>query len=337
MKHHRNKAVRLCRLKRRNGDYKMNNKSFSKVWVGGVPVLFFALLVLSLSQAVAQSSEDAYRIERFPVNDGVAVDVRTSGGPIKVIGKNTDEVTVEMYVRRKGDYVSEGKADLDEWEIEITKSGNTVTAHAKREGDWGWNNRNNYSIGFVVYTPTDAASKLKTSGGSISLENLSGDQEAKTSGGSIRAEGLQGEIDLKTSGGRITLTDIEGNVKAGTSGGSISANSIVGDLDVRTSGGRISLEGIEGDVIAKTSGGSINAEVISPKDVIDLRTSGGSITITVPRDSGYDLDLDGNRVRADLQNFRGEYEKDEIQGTLNGGGTRLKARTSGGSVRLKYL
>ncbi len=144
-------------------------------------------------------------------------------------------------------------------------------------------------------------------------------------------------MEIRTSGGSISLMDIEGSANARTSGGRIKVESITGDIDVRTSGGSISLEGINGSVDASTSGGSINAEVTSPNKFIDLRTSGGSITVTVPKGRGYNLDLDGNRVRADLENFKGEIEKDEVKGSLNGGGVRIKARTSGGSVRLNYI
>jgi hypothetical protein len=42
-------------------------------------------------------------------------------------------------------------------------------------------------------------------------------------------------------------------------------------------------------------------------------------------------------VYAELKNFSGEAEKDEIRGTFNGGGTKISAKTSGGSVRLEYL
>jgi DUF4097 and DUF4098 domain-containing protein YvlB len=166
---------------------------------------------------------------------------------------------------------------------------------------------------------------------------MDGSQELKTSGGSITTEGIKGEMVLKTSGGSINMKEIQGNVEANTSGGTIRAETVVGNLDAKTSGGSIRLSGMQGNIEAKTSGGSINAEVITPSDFIDLKTSGGSITITVPEENGYDIDLDGNRVYAKLKNFSGESEKDEIRGTLNGGGTKIEAKTSGGSVRLEYL
>jgi len=87
--------------------------------------------------------------------------------------------------------------------------------------------------------------------------------------------------------------------------------------DVKSSGGGITLENLEGDQRAKTSG--------------------GSISVTVPEEGGYDINLDGTRVRVKLANFDGDYEKDKIKGTLNGGGIRLTAKTSGGTVTMKYF
>ncbi|MEO9887743.1 MAG: hypothetical protein ABJR05_17080 [Balneola sp.] len=304
-----------------------------------VSMVFTLVIMLSaVKLGLAQSSDDAYEIKRFAVSDNVKIDVETSGGSIDVIGKNTDEVTVEMYVRKRNRYIKANDADLDEWNITISESGNEVTAHAKRKKGNGWNwNRNSTSVSFVVYAPKKSQSDVRTSGGSIELENLIGKQTGRTSGGSISAEGIQGNVSLRTSGGSVNLIDIEGSAEAKTSGGRIKAENVNGDLDVHTSGGSISLEGISGSVDASTSGGSINAEVTSPSNFINLRTSGGSITVYVPEEQGYDLDLDGNRVRAELKNFTGEYEKDEIRGTVNGGGVRIKARTSGGSVRLNYI
>lgn len=280
-------------------------------------------------------AQDAYRVETFSVNDNVTIDVETSGGSIEVEGRSSDEVRVEMYVKKRGRTVKAGEDELDDWNINIEKKGNTVYAQAKRQNR-GWNN-SSVSISFVIYSPIQAKSKVRTSGGSITLNNLLGDQDANTSGGRITATEIGGNVELKTSGGTITVEDIEGFVDANTSGGRIRAEGVTGGIKARTSGGSITLEEVSGNIEAKTSGGSIDAEVMNPDEFVELRTSGGSISITVPKQNGYDLDLDGNRVRADLENFKGNYEKDEISGTMNGGGTKISARTSGGSVTLRYF
>jgi DUF4097 and DUF4098 domain-containing protein YvlB len=274
--------------------------------------------------------------ESFAVGNDVRIEVETSGGSIDVRGSNRDDVQVEMYVKRRGQDIEPGEADLDDWEISIEKTGNTVYATAKKRGRNNWGN-NSYSISFVVYSPVDSRADIRTSGGSITVDNLIGDQYAKTSGGSITATKIGGDIELKTSGGSITIDEVEGYVDANTSGGRIRANDITGGIFAKTSGGSITLENVSGNVEAKTSGGSIDAEIVKPEDYIELKTSGGSISVSVPKDAGYDVDLDGNRGRADLNNFQGDYDRSEIEGSMNGGGTRITAKTSGGSVTMRYL
>jgi hypothetical protein len=299
-------------------------------------IIVGALLLLAVQTGLAQSSNDAYRSEEFNVSGNVSLEVQTSGGSIKAFGSSDDKVRVEMYVRKRGRYINPGKADLSKYDIEITQSGNTISALAERKGN-NWNNRDSYSISFIVYTPNDTRTRLRTSGGSVSASNLTGTQELRTSGGSVKVEGINGDMVLRTSGGSISITDAQGGVEANTSGGSIQVRHLTGNLDARTSGGSINLEQIAGNVEARTSGGSINAEVISPAETISLRTSGGNIRIKVPQENGYDLDLDANRVYAELINFNGRAEKDRIVGDFNGGGTRIEAKTSGGSVRIEYL
>lgn len=298
-------------------------------------LLISGMLLFTVVDGTAQSKEDAYRVEEFPVSGMVSLEVQTSGGSISVVGANDNKVTVEMYVRKRGNYIAPGKADLDDFDIDISQDGNKVRAVAERNSN-GINWGDNYSISFVVYTPEQTRSRLHTSGGSVAAKNLEGSQELRTSGGSLDAEGIRGQMVLKTSGGSINIMDSQGDTEAYTSGGSINVDALTGNLNAKTSGGTINLEEMEGNVEARTSGGSINADILAAGEVIDLRTSGGSINITVPAQNGYDLDLEGTRVDADLENFSGKSEKDEINGTINGGGVTLKARTSGGTIRLRY-
>lgn len=87
-----------------------------------------------------------------------------------------------------------------------------------------------------MYTPVSTTTDLRTSGGSISLENLTGNQDAKTSGGRITARQIGGDLEVNTSGGSITIEEIEGYVDAKTSGGRISAANVTGGITARTSG-----------------------------------------------------------------------------------------------------
>lgn len=266
-----------------------------------------ALLVLLLcmfSSAFAQSPDDAYRIETFSVDNLPTVQIETSGGSINTIGHSENSVRVEMYVRRNNRYYSPSDTDLDDFEINISQSANTVTVSAEREnsGIGGWfNNNRNFSISFVVYTPSESIVNGSTSGGSVSAENIVHTLNLRTSGGSINLDQTYGNINVRTSGGGIRVTD---------SGGALSA---------------------------RTSGGSIRADLGEVTGDLDLRTSGGSIRINVPGETGCDLNLRGNRVNVDLVNFTGSSERNSIEGSMNGGGYKITARTSGGSVNLDFI
>lgn len=99
-----------------------------------------------LMMTVDTLARQAYSTQEFSVSDNSNIEVRTSGGSIEVFGENTDEVRVEMYVRKRGKLLDQGDTDLDEWDIRIEKQGSTVYAIAKREGrSWG---NNNLSISF---------------------------------------------------------------------------------------------------------------------------------------------------------------------------------------------
>lgn len=301
----------------------------------------FAMLLSFFSLVFAQTSGDAYRVETFSTPPSVEVQVLTSGGAIEVVGHDRSETTVEMFVRKGGNYLSANDTDLDDYEIEIKSEGGTVTASAKRkDSSSGWlrSIRNsNISISFRVHTPKEAVVEGRTSGGSVSARNLENAVSLRTSGGSVRAENLIGLIDLRTSGGSISIKESEGSLDARTSGGSITVENSSGEIDLRTSGGSINLNNLRGTVSARTSGGGIRTNMLEMVGNLDLRTSGGSIHIGVPAGQGYDLDLRGGRVNVALENFTGTSERNRISGSMNGGGPQINARTSGGSVNVKFI
>ncbi|MDZ7680907.1 MAG: DUF4097 family beta strand repeat-containing protein [Fodinibius sp.] len=145
---------------------------------------------------------------------------------------------------------------------------------------------------------------------------------------------LKGTIEAQTSGGHIDAASIEGDLYARTSGGHIEVKDSEGSIRVKTSGGHIDLANISGTVEASTSGGGISADLNAIGRFVDLRTSGGNIEIRVPENLGLNLNLKGSYVSTNLENFSGEVDHNEVNGKLNGGGSKNSAHTSGGTVSL---
>ena len=295
--------------------------------------LLLGLFFVSFSHlAFAQSPVAS---QEFTVGDYAEVEVSTSGGRIEVIGKSTTKVTVNAIAYVNGRRSS--NANLDNWSITIEEIQGKIVAKAEKESNMGWLRCcKDESIAFEIETPVNTELNARTSGGSVSIENLSGNQYARTSGGRMEANNIQGNVEMRTSGGAIRLENIEGQAEVATSGGSIRAKKVTQGLKARTSGGSLNLQEISGSLEARTSGGSIDVRLVNPIEYIEVSTSGGNVTVEVPENLGYDLELTGSRVRTELRNFTGSSSRDAIKGAMNGGGIPLKARTSGGSVSLKY-
>ena len=300
--------------------------------------LIFVFIAPALSHSVTQ--DEPYLTKTFTLDGPGNLVVQTSGGGINVTGHNGNEVTVEMYVKPNGGWSLFGSDDedveeaLEDYTIDISQDGATISATAERKGsNWG---SSRVSISFTVMVPMTMSCNLSTSGGSISVADVEGEHDIHTSGGSLNFDRLSGTTQAHTSGGSINVSEYTGKLDANTSGGSIRVDRTDGEAILKTSGGSIHLEAIHGSVEARTSGGSIRAEVEELGSFLTLKTSGGSITATIPDRQGMDLDLSGNRVNTKLVNFTGESDKNSINGSMNGGGVPVSMHTSGGSVNLDY-
>lgn len=322
----------------------------------------YFLLLLAACQGVVCLAQDKKPYMTKPLtSDAInAVFVNTSGGSITVSGAAGQPPRIEVYVTdNHGSVPSDDqiKSRLEkDYSLDVSVSDHAVHATAKRKHDsWSWNN--SLSISFKVYVPQNVASNLSTSGGSIHLDNLKGEEkfetsggslsidkltgnihgrtsggsiqvsnsgniiDLETSGGSIHADNCIGSIKLETSGGSLHLSNLNGKIDAGTSGGSIQGTTIAGDLHTGTSGGSVNLTDLSCSLDTYTSGGSINVQLKQLGKFVKIGANGGHVSLQIPSGQGADLNLSGNRVDANLgSNFNGSKDKDHINGKLNGGG-----------------
>jgi hypothetical protein len=305
--------------------------------------LLFALFVLAaiISTTLIACSQEAkkpFQVKEFKLNGRGTLITQTSGGSIKVNGSSGNEVKVTMYVT-PANWLKRNEAPsaeaLAQYRFDIRQDGNTIYAIAERK-DKTWKRETALHVSFEIEVPRQVSTKLETSGGSISLANLTGTQNAQTSGGSLNFKDIIGDTRARTSGGGITLSQYSGKLEAGTSGGSINLDRASGSLKLNTSGGSIHLNQVSGDILAQTSGGSIQAQVQHLGKYLTLETSGGSVKATIPAGKGLDLDLTGSRVKTSVTNFSGVAKNNQVKGRLNGGGIPVKMSTSGGTTELSY-
>ncbi len=317
-------------------------------------------VALTLAALTAFAESEDKITKSFKVQPGDQLVVAVDRGSIDV--KTTDGESVDIEVTRKaGGNDAKAEKILKDHVVTTTQNGNKVEIKAEYKGEKssGWFGKGlDLRVKYVITIPRKFDVDLKTAGGSIKVEELTGKVQAHTSGGSlnfakidgplsahtsggsITAAGCKGKAELKTSGGSLHLGNMEGDVDARTSGGSIHAEKLNGKAILKTSGGSIQVSEITGQIDAGTSGGGITASLLAqPTGDCTFKSSGGGITVALGEKVAVDIDAhtSGGRVSSDFPVaavIQGEQKRTEIRGKVNGGGPLITAHTSGGSVRL---
>jgi DUF4097 and DUF4098 domain-containing protein YvlB len=331
-------------------------------------VLLLIACTSSLAFAQGNWDKTPYKTKSLASDAIKDVFVKTSGGSISVSGgSESPRIEVYVTGNNNQELSKEeiNKRLSDDYELNISVSGHELHATARKKHEGGFNWKRSLSISFKIFTPKQVATHLNTSGGSIHLDNLNGSQEfstsggslhmdyltgiikgetsggsidvnnssdninLETSGGSIHARNCQGKIRLETSGGSLNLEALNGTITANTSGGSIKANDIKGELVTGTSGGSVNLSNMACSLNASTSGGSMHVDMQHLGKYVKLDVSGGHVDLNLPSNQGMNLNLTASKIRSSsVSRFSGEWEKDHVKGTLNGGGVPVNVDAS---------
>jgi hypothetical protein len=288
--------------------------------------------LFSLDTLLAFGAEKKFD-KRFTVNPGGTFTVRADLGNISVVGADAKEVVILAEFRGR-------QRDLDKLDLSASQTTNGVQMDAKFREKLRWFTWGSDDVegSITVKVPKEYNLSLSTAGGNINVKNVNGKVGGGTSGGTLELSDIVGAIDLETSGGDIRASNITGELLMETSGGDIRIMDVKGDVDVNTSGGNVVLSSIEGKIRAETSGGNITVRVKESNKGIVAETSGGNIDLMLPKSISATLDAStsGGEVTCDFPiTMKGKFDESQIRGTINGGGNKIYAHTSGGSIRIR--
>ena len=274
---------------------------------------FSAIALVLLAASTAHAAEKKLD-KTFTVSPGGSLIVDADGASIKVSGADTNQVTVHM--------IFEGpEKELAATTLDAVQNGNEVKATMRRLKSGNWFNWGSWSSESTieVTVPKRFEISVRTGGGSIELKDTTGTAKLNTSGGDITARNLSGTVGLRTSGGRIV------------------ADTIRGDVDANTSGGDVRLLNIDGRINGHTSGGSVRVSLVGANRGITASTSGGDIELTLPKGTTANIEAStgGGDIKTDLPVTTTVLKETRLEGSINGGGQRIEARTSGGNIRLR--
>jgi DUF4097 and DUF4098 domain-containing protein YvlB len=189
--------------------------------------------------------------------------------------------------------------------------------------------------------------KILTHSGEIHVASVGNGAEVKTFGGDIRLGPVTGDLRAQTHAGDVRIGEVTGSAAAETSGGDIRIERVAGAVNARTGGGDIVIPSVGGSVQAETGGGEVRIGVANRRipGGITIVNAGGDVLLTLPADFQADLDLEVEGpaepedllIRCDFPGVavvRGA-DTQRASGSLNGGGPKLKVRTTSGSIRLR--
>jgi len=273
---------------------------------------YSAIALILLAACPAGAAEKT--VERtFTVSPGGSLTVDADSASVRVAGGTTNHVTVRMTARGSEEDLASMKFDAVQKDDAVT-----VTMRRGKEGWFKWRSWNGEG-NIEVLVPERFGIRVHTAGGSVKLTDIIG------------------PVSLHTSGGDIVAKNVSGNVEARTSGGGITADTIRGEVDASTSGGDVRLLHVNGKISGRTSGGSVHCSLEGSNRGISASTSGGSIQLILPRSITADIEAttSGGEFDSELPVAMTQRQDGHVKGSINGGGQRIDASTSGGGISLR--
>jgi hypothetical protein len=308
-----------------------------------IPISLLAMGVL-LAAPLALHAKITRTVEKtFPAQAGGNLKAVTQGGDIVIHTADVAEVHIVAKEVIRASTEAEADELLKDLTLTFEQQGNDVTAEAKYEKSSGFHIGNwpPVQVSFTVTVPKSFNVNLNTSGGDIQVDSLKGNAHARTSGGNLKFDRIEGEIDASTSGGDIALKEGTARAKLSTSGGNIVVDRAGGPTQVSTSGGDVTINSVAQLISATTSGGNVRATITEPfKQDAVLSTSGGDVHVSVVKGAAFELDASTSGGDVDAAGLtitieKGGAGKSRLLGSVNGGGPRLKLRSSGGDITIR--
>ena len=295
-------------------------------------VLFtLAILVSGVAHAGSKWAERSVLHETFDVEPGGMFRADVPDADLEIRPGSSGQIEIEVFLRAEDlDRAMETFQDMN---FRADGGGSGVTLHA----DSVRTTFHNFSIEVRVQLPHEFDLDLRTGDGDIHVEALEGTLDVRTSDGDVHIGAVHGpEATIKTSDGDIHVKELVATtIAVHTSDGDVLVQQIEGDeVEIKTSDGDIDIESASGAFVVSTGDGDINIGIEQFEETT-LKTGDGDISVRADSTLRADLDLRGSDVvLLGGVAFEGRIEDDSAKGSLNGGGSLLRASSGDGSIVL---
>lgn len=294
-------------------------------------MLFRALLLIALPAALAGAQTNEGRTEVFKgqVPDGSWLRVRTMKGDVQVreaAGPDIIVTATRRYrMRQTGEITFEVKRDGSNvtvcaiWERTRRCDADGYSSNSNSRRDW---NSNEGDADFIVEIPRGVNLVAATGNGEVTVRGVGGELEATSGNGEVTVDGVSGSVLAASGNGDVTVDRAGGPVKAHSGNGRIKVSTARGPVEANTGNGRIDVD------MASLSG----------TGDMDFNTGNGSIVLTAPANLAAEIEsnVPYNNFTTDFAfEIPAHWNSRRIQGTIGGGGRRIRFNTGNGRVTLR--
>src|SRR5688572_15588393 len=160
------------------------------LWLIFAAILSGCSSTANVKEYSQNSTNDDFLLNEFSISTspGMTLDLKSDVGSVKIKPGSGSQVTVKVYGDDETYKIVDDKA-------EKTSEGVEVTAKIKDEYK---NNKEGWSLKlrFEIEVPSNYNVRVKTGGGSVSVENINGFVNINTGGGGISISNTTGSIDI---------------------------------------------------------------------------------------------------------------------------------------------
>lgn len=154
--------------------------------------LFTFLFAVLLSFVAAAQVNQTSFTESYTCSDGLYLNLQTDGGTLTVYEGNSDEITVEFFVKRRGRIIPMSMKKLKQLsKVVIEQSGNMIDIEVNNKKQ---RRRKKYEVSMIASVPKSTKLYLKTGGGAIRVKDFDGQQDVLSSQDAVKLSQLSGTI-----------------------------------------------------------------------------------------------------------------------------------------------
>ena len=328
------------------------------------------IVALATGMAGIASGQTDEIVRTIPLAPGGQFSLGNISGDIAVTGTDSADLTLRVTKRLVDPAAASGAAArdaLDRIAIEIRERGDQVSVETEypRRGFGerlaavflGGDAR--VAVDYDVTVPRGAGVTIESISGAVTVENVDGETRIETVSGDVRLASLARLMEVEMVSGDLRMTDVgsDDELSAEAVSGRITIDGVRAPrLDVSTVSGTLALTRVEARrVDVETVSGPVTFD--GPLDAngrYEFETHSGSIRVTVPAGTGFDLEAQsfsgssfasnatitlgrGNQtIELTAPEIHWGTNRDgnrEIDGTVGGGG-RLELSTFSGDMTI---